>query len=419
MQYRILSLGAIITAVTLLFGNSGEVRAQNTERLVTSTNTTRVYAVAPNGTKRWLQNPRILQSYGYSFAAVEVISPQALQQIPDTKAIRLNNQPGVYILTQELTKRGVGSPNALRAAGLSLRDVVSVNQMQFNSYSTGRFITADSVPPTPTTEANLLKTATSPRVYGIAPNGTKRWFRTPAVLRSYGFSFAQVRTVAPPTITNTPNTKAIRLQGQPGVYRLNPDWTKQGIASPQVLRSLGLSFADVVVVNQTEFNSYPTGPFITSAPTGGAPEQWNTYRSEALDFSIEYPPNMTSNRTQQDTVKFQLFGPTQERATEVTDGISLTIRRESLQGMSLREYAQSQTESPVIDRVVEPVHRVTINGIGGYAMTVESLGVITHIFLPSLEGATFHISYVAPDPGNRGYQDIVNRILSTFSRLSR
>jgi hypothetical protein len=152
---------------------------------------------------------------------------------------------------------------------------------------------------------------------------------------------------------------------------------------------------------------------LTPSPTV---ETWVTYRNERLGFAMQHPPQMNVHDNGNELV-FVHLGPTQREGTEVYDGISLSVARETFaRGVnSLQRHAEQQlAAAQQHGTIVVPLQPRTVAGLSGYAYTLEGLGRFTVIFVPHTMNTTLRLSYLVADPQNRGYQTMVDRMLSSL-----
>jgi hypothetical protein len=153
-------------------------------------------------------------------------------------------------------------------------------------------------------------------------------------------------------------------------------------------------------------------PTATPDPYAG----WLTHTGSCYTF--KYPNNVTfTERQEENLVHLSLWGPTQKPDTEFFDGISLTVSLPlDLGGLTLSDYVDNQlTEDQQHSEITSPKQPTTVNGISGFTYTNEGLGTFQNIFLQS-PGQTCSVEIVnsTKDPGNQGYQQTVNKILSSF-----
>lgn len=108
----------------------------------------------------------------------------------------------------------------------------------------------------------VIKLQNDPTVYIVNSNGTKRGFINAAAFLSYGYQWGDILLVPQDQLAGLPETKVVKLQGDPTVYQFNPDKTRQAIASESAYLQLGYKWADIVEINATELAGYQVGPII-------------------------------------------------------------------------------------------------------------------------------------------------------------
>lgn len=87
--------------------------------------------------KQWLRksvpSPAVFESYGYEWKDILTISPHDLAFYPETKLIKSENKPGVY-LVECGTKKLITSANAFERHGFDWNDIVIVSEAHVMSY---------------------------------------------------------------------------------------------------------------------------------------------------------------------------------------------------------------------------------------------------------------------------------------------
>ncbi|HUV42349.1 MAG TPA: hypothetical protein VMY36_00340 [Patescibacteria group bacterium] len=153
-----------------------------------------------------------------------------------------------------------------------------------------------------------------------------------------------------------------------------------------------------------------------STPTPDLFAGWLIYSNTCYTF--KYPNEITlTERKEENLIHLSLWGPTQKQETEFYDGISLTFSFPlDLGNLSLSDYVDSQaTEDQQHSEIINPKQAITINGITGYTYINEGLGIFQNIFLQSSDKTcAVEITNATKDPGNQGYQQTVDKILSSF-----
>jgi len=155
-------------------------------------------------------------------------------------------------------------------------------------------------------------------------------------------------------------------------------------------------------------------------PTSDPTSDWEIY--EHAEFSVKYPSDLTVQDVEDNIFNLSIWGPTQTEGTELFDGFSVTFQSLDKQDMTAMEYAKdkiSEAQVQGISEITEGPLPITINGYNGVTYTEEGLGTFKQIILESDNVSVFIlISVMVSDPGNLGFQDTVDEILSTFEFTS-
>lgn len=151
------------------------------------------------------------------------------------------------------------------------------------------------------------------------------------------------------------------------------------------------------------------------APTVDPIMEWQTYSTEEDCFSFKYPEEVTF-KMQGDLAHLSLLGPTQKQDTGFFDGISLTFSPPLTISGSLTDYVDTKVaESKEFGEIIKPKAEITVNGINGYTYTNQGLGTFENIYLQAGDkSCAVEITNSTIDPTNQGYQETVDKILSTF-----
>jgi len=147
-------------------------------------------------------------------------------------------------------------------------------------------------------------------------------------------------------------------------------------------------------------------------------ESWSEYASSGLGVSFSYPPQFELEE-QEGSASVTYQGPTQREGTELYDGVKLTVRRHIYSSdLTLQDYVQERiSETRQLGEIKKPMATTTLADKEGYAYTVESLGTITHIYLPVGQNQALQLWYLSPDPENIGYDKVTERMLASFKVL--
>ena len=160
----------------------------------------------------------------------------------------------------------------------------------------------------------------------------------------------------------------------------------------------------------------PTATVVPSPiPTVDPMKEWQTYSSEGGCFSFKYPQEV-EYKMQGDLAHLSILGPTQKEDTEFFDGMSLTFSSLLAIDVSLKDYVDSKVdESKQFGEIIKPNAEIIVNGIKGYTYTSQGLGIFESIYLQAEDkSCAVEITNSTVDPTNQGYQETVDKILSTF-----
>ena len=152
-------------------------------------------------------------------------------------------------------------------------------------------------------------------------------------------------------------------------------------------------------------------------PTSDPTANWLTFTQKDICYSFKYPQEIAFN--DEDIVRLSLVGPTQKEDTEFYDGLSLTFSLPlKIGNLSLNDYVDDkieEVEKGGVAEITKSKKAVLVNEINGYTFTVQGLGTFQNIFLQSLDKTcTVEITNATIDPTNQGYQQTIDKILSTF-----
>ncbi|MFP4514474.1 MAG: hypothetical protein ACLFNO_00520 [Parcubacteria group bacterium] len=143
---------------------------------------------------------------------------------------------------------------------------------------------------------------------------------------------------------------------------------------------------------------------------------WKYYYSKNFKVGFDFLPSMNIEKNQDGSVSFLYFGDTQGFGTEVYDGIVFTVNRVlNRDDLSIREYTETRFDENEIATVADEISEYTLNDISGYSYSLISAGTeTTYIFLPLEDDTILEIRYIAADPGDEGYQDVVDHMLDSM-----
>lgn len=148
------------------------------------------------------------------------------------------------------------------------------------------------------------------------------------------------------------------------------------------------------------------------------PADWKTYSNSDLGFMMKYDPRLTV-RESPNVTAFYMAGRTQTEGTELYDGLAVSVNKEPVEG-TFDDYVKGHMDIiKQVGEITNPLEDIKLNGIEAKTYSANSLGDYTFILIPVDQKTALSVSYIAPDPENNGYMDIVDRMLSTFNLIAQ
>lgn len=147
------------------------------------------------------------------------------------------------------------------------------------------------------------------------------------------------------------------------------------------------------------------------------PENWKTYISDSMNFSMNYDPSLTVQVDHEAEVRFFHNGPTQKGQTEMYDGMLLSIQKiKASDGVQLYidTHVQEVSESATI---TVPLHEGILNGLPMQTFDASGLGDFTTIFIPVDDRSLLELSYMVIDPTNVGFLKTMDMMLSSINLI--
>jgi len=150
-----------------------------------------IYLIVGNE-KRWIPNPKTLESLRFSGMTIQNISDADLNGIPTgnslpaiTSHLVRGSGPNVYMMVNGF-RRHVPNPTTLGAMGLDWGNVQNISDQALQSLPEGR--------PLPSISQRLLRSPNHPQVY-FMENGLRRLVPDPTTFGLMGFNWANVQLV--------------------------------------------------------------------------------------------------------------------------------------------------------------------------------------------------------------------------------
>ena len=157
-------------------------------------------------------------------------------------------------------------------------------------------------------------------------------------------------------------------------------------------------------------------PVETPSATLDPTVDWKTYSTST--YEVKYPSEIIPKEQEGSAVTFSKWGPTQKEGTELYDGYSVSFVPREIPNTTLESYVNAKIEEvkkQEVSKVTSGPNVKTINGYRGLSYVEEGLGTYTQIILESKDKIMFvEISVLVSDPGNLGFQEVVDNILSSF-----
>ena len=156
----------------------------------------------------------------------------------------------------------------------------------------------------------------------------------------------------------------------------------------------------------------------SSAPSGtDETANWKTFTYSSNTFSFKYPDNITPHElnSQYTDVSVSFKHPTSADGCELCDGYLLSFKQGNLNQQSLRQIAEKALkEKGGYGTITKPLESISIGNFSGFTFSYTVQVGSTIIYLSDGKGNFIEITKSIDDPQNRGYEKIVNNILSTF-----
>ena len=143
---------------------------------------------------------------------------------------------------------------------------------------------------------------------------------------------------------------------------------------------------------------------------------WQEYYSEDFELSLEYMPTMTLEKNQDGSISFVYLGSTQERGTEIYDGIIFSVNRvDNIDNLDLRKYTEDNFSSNKIATVSQEIEEYNLNSLSGYSYKLISAGSeTTYLYLSIDNNSVLELRYSASGPKGNDYMEIVNYMLNSI-----
>lgn len=157
----------------------------------------------------------------------------------------------------------------------------------------------------------------------------------------------------------------------------------------------------------------------TSTATPDPTANWEVYKSSI--YQVKYPNSYTSTEEDGGILHLSMWGPTQTEGTELFDGAAITFQPREIPDTTLVSWVNLKIDAinkDELSTLLGDPDPISINGYNGFTYTTEGLGTYKHIILESKDKIMFiEIDVITSDPGDLGFSETVDSILSTFEFL--
>lgn len=187
--------------------------------------------------------------------------------------------------------------------------------------------------------------------------------------------------------------------------------------------------AGYIILSKPKFPIYaPPLPVITSDQTSpesqaSSPDEtlsWKTFVYSSNNFSFKYPDNVSPHelKDQYTDVVLGFKYPGSPDGCELCDGYNLSFKLGSLNQQSLKQVTEKKLkEIESYGTITKPLAAVNIGNYSGFTFSYTVQVGTTNIYLLDGKGNYIEISKSLDDPQNRGYEKIIEQIISTFKFL--
>lgn len=162
----------------------------------------------------------------------------------------------------------------------------------------------------------------------------------------------------------------------------------------------------------------PTISILTVVPTNMISEG-ESYQDPNNVYTFSYPKDYTLDT--QDPLHIRIYkrGQTQRPQSEMSDGALMVFENIDLKGKSLESWVDANIQQSTSDgtsEIIEEKTSIHQNGYPGFYYAIRGLGTSQNIILQkdSNSSNAVIITYAVSDPQEKGYQNEIDNILSSF-----
>ena len=230
----------------------------------------KVYIVNQHGYRRHIFNPAVFSMYGhFKWDQIKTLDQQTMDSLKTSDFYRADGDTRVFSLKELDERQGLAEKRWMNIAGerftqfgYSWNQVFIINAKERDYYQEGSPLEdaelSGAAPLVRPGSGSLVKTAGSSVIYYITPAGLKKPIPSLAVFNSYNNKWENVKTIGTSILDSYPTVRAIKLSTSQKVYLIENN-QKRWVSTEAAFTKLGLVYAEVATVNQTELNAYAEG----------------------------------------------------------------------------------------------------------------------------------------------------------------
>ena len=125
---------SLLLVIASFMPNALQAQTYPDGTLLRGKNDFKVYLVH-NGTKRWLKNIDIFNSYNLDWKDIQAVSDKIINAIPPTKLIQTKGDIKVYLLNDLGYRRHITNPDVFNSYAFNWNEIAQVSPEELSAYS--------------------------------------------------------------------------------------------------------------------------------------------------------------------------------------------------------------------------------------------------------------------------------------------
>lgn len=143
---------------------------------------------------------------------------------------------------------------------------------------------------------------------------------------------------------------------------------------------------------------------------------WQLHGTPESSYSFSYPENAQVNKAENRTdITFIEPDEGNQDANEFPPGYVVNVEEKSLGDKTLKEIADEAYNMALTAPDEKTIEEITVNGYSGYKVVRKIETESTFIFIGGNNGKYLSIYYNINDKNSKGYQEIVDQIVNSFT----